>query len=225
MRRALLAFAFCLLTAAATAQSIPFPGPGGVSSATPTTLDPATLTGSASLSGGNLSYNANTTASVVRSSKFAATKFYVEFSVTTGASASGNFAVGVIDSSQATATPTSIVTVTAKMWLLRNDALALNNAASVGYGSNYGAGTTLIIAVDNTLGSGSGKIWIGTCSGGVSSWPASGNPATGANPMYSNLTGNIGLFINDQAAVAFAGTADFGGTAYACTPPSGFGNL
>lgn len=206
------------------AQSLPFPGPGGVAFNF-ATWDPATLTGGGVLSGGNLTYSSSGSASVVRSTKFAASKFYFEISITTLVSGSGNFGLGVVDSSQATVTPTSIATVTAKMWLDRNDALAINNASSAGYGSNYGAGAVMSVAVDNTLGSGSGKIWVGSCSAGTITWPSSGNPATGANPMFSNLTGSIGAFVNTQSAATTNITANFGATAYACTPPSGYGNL
>lgn len=203
-----------------------FPGPGTpASSSAFAVFDPATLTGGGSLSGGNLSFSSTGSAGVVRSNKFAATKFYMEFSVTTAVSGAGVFAAGVIDSSQATATPNSIASVTIKMWLDRNDSLALNNGASSAYGSNWGATNVLSIAVDNTLGSGSGKVWVGQCSGGTITWPSAGNPATGTNPMFSNLTGNIGIFISAMTGASLAGTGNFGATAYGCTPPAGFGNL
>ena len=224
-RSLLLVLALCGVSGVTDAQvSIPFPGPG-MSTFTFATFDPATLTGGGSLSGGNLTYTSTGSASVVRATKTTTGKVYGEFTMTTGVSGSGNFGLGAIDNSQATSTPTSTATVTAKMWENRNDAISINNGSSAGYGSSFGATTIKVIAIDNSLGSGSGKIWVGVCSGGVITWPSSGNPATGANPMYSNLTGNITFFLNTFSSANFVVTANFGASAYSCTPPSGFGNL
>lgn len=221
----IIAAIFAINVAYSSPAYAPYPAQAVGTGSTPTTLDPATLTGGGSLSGGNLTYSSTGSASVVRSTRFATTKFYLEVTLTAGVSGSGNFALGGIDSTQGTATPTSIATVTNKMWLNRNDSLALSNGSSSAYGSNYGTGSVMSIAVDNTLGSGSGKIWVGQCSGGTITWPSSGNPATGANAMFSNLTGSIGLFFNTQSSATFTMTANFGATAYSCTAPSGYGNL
>ena len=224
----ILSFIISVLMANVTHSSpayAPYPAQAVSTAATPTTLDPATLTGGGSLSGGNLTYSSTGSASVVRSTKYATTKFYLEVTLTAGVSGSGNFALGVVDSTQATVTPNSIATVTNKMWLNRNDSLALNNGSSSAYGSNYGSGSVMSIAIDNTLGSGSGKIWVGRCSGGTITWPSSGDPTTGANPMFSNLTGSIGLLLNTQSSATFTMTVNFGHTAYSCTAPSGYGNL
>ncbi len=62
-----------------------------------------------------------------------------------------------------------------------------------------------------------GECWFGT--NGV--WGGSGNPATGANPAFTGITGTIyplgWLYSNTETF-----TANFGQNAWAYTPPSGF---
>lgn len=211
------------ISAAFAQVSIPFPGPG-LTTFTFATFDPATLTGGGSLSGGNLTYSSSGSASVVRTTKYAtSTKFYVEVTVNTATSGSGNIALGVVSNAQGTTTPSSIASVPSGMWLMRNDALALNNGSSSSYGGNWGAGTALSVAVDNTLGSGSGKVWIGTCSGGTISWYNSGDPVAGTNSMFSNLSGNIGIIVNSQTGASHGVTLNAGASAFSCTAPSGYG--
>lgn len=225
VRSLLLALAVIACGAPAPAQvSIPFPGPGLTTFAF-ATFDAATLTGGGSLSGGNLTYTSTGSVSVVRSSRYAATKFYMEVTINTLVSGNGTLAIGAVSNAQGTSTPSSIASVPSGMWMMRNDALALNNGSSSGYGGNYGAGAKIAVAVDNTLGSGSGKIWLGTCSAGTVTWYNSGNPASGTNAMFSNLSGNIGIIVNTQTAITNQVTANFGASAFSCTPPSGFSYL
>lgn len=188
-------------------------------------FDSTTLTGGASLSANALVYSSSGSASVVRSKPYSASKGYAEITINTAASGSGNIAIGVVASSQATSTPTSIASVPSGMWIMRNDAFAINNGSSFVYGGSWGAGTTLSIAFDNTLGAGSGKVWIGTCSGGTISWYSSGNPVSGTNAMFSNLTSTIALIINSQTGTTHQATLNTGATSFSCVAPSGYGTL
>lgn len=191
----------------------------------PVTWDSATLTGGGSLSGGNLIYSSTTSASVVRSTRYGNSKSYAEVTVNTAVSGSGVIALGVVSDAQTTSTPTSIATVPVGMWMMRNDAFAMNNGTSSVYGGNWGAGAVLAIAFDNTLGSGSGKVWLGTCSAGTVTWYNSGNPASGLNAMFANLTGNIGFIVNTQTSASTQVTLNSGASAFSCTPPSGYSAL
>lgn len=59
----------------------------------------------------------------------------------------------------------------------------VNGNSYTSYGSNpasLGVGTVFGVAIDADAG----KIWVAT----ANTWEGSGNPATGANPMFSNLT-------------------------------------
>lgn len=61
----------------------------------------------------------------------------------------------------------------------------ITNNVQTAYGSTFGDGSTVYIAVDMDAG----KVWFGNSSG----WFGSGNPATGANPAFTGLTGTVFL--------------------------------
>jgi hypothetical protein len=214
--------AFC---GAVASLSVIVPGPGGTAGPATAFFDAATITNSGTLSLANLKFTfAGGSGNVVRSNTFSTGKRYFEVTVNSGSS--GFIAIGVVDSTQATVTPTSLAAVPAGMWLNRNDGFKANSAGSAAYGSAWGVGSVMSIGIDNSLGSGSGKVWIGPCTGGSITWPSFGDPTTGANPMYANLTGNIGGMISFMGSTGSpAVTANFGATAYACPPPSGYGNF
>ena len=217
-----------LLGIAAVAQIAPLPGMGPqslfTSSASYATWNPATVTNSGVLSAGNLKFTfSGGSGNVARGSKGTTGKAYYELTVNACTCGAGYFGFGAIDNSQATLTPANVAAVSAKMWEWRDDDLKINNGSSASYGSGFSSSAVLSVAIDNSLGSGSGKIWWGVCSAGTVAWASSGNPATGANAGFSNLTGTINAFINFFGSNGSpAGTANFG-PSFACTLPSGFG--
>ena len=92
-----------------------------------------------------------------------------------------------------------------------------NGGSSTSFGSTYGAGFTIGVALDM----GSGKIWWSR--NGV--WQASGDPATGANPAYSNLTGVVVYpMASTQTGqvTAHFGDTNFGALPLTYTVPEGF---
>ncbi len=228
MRRLAIPIAFGFLVACvhlASPQNLPFPGSSGVAGHAAATFDPATNTNSGTLTNGNLTYQVSTT-NAVRSTLTSLSKACFTLTVDSGTAGTGNLMLGVIDNSQATVTPTSVGTTTIKIWGMRDDALAVNNGASGAYGVNFGTGAVKTICFDNTLGSGSGKVWVGVCSAGTLTFPNSGSPAAGTNAMFSNLTGSIAAFVNFQSATGTPKvTANFGQSAPACSYPAGYSNL
>jgi hypothetical protein len=90
-------------------------------------------------------------------------------------------------------------------------------------GSSYGSAWTaandiLMIALDMDTN----RMWFGK----NGTWFASGNPATGTNPAFSNVRGEVYPAIGDgSAAGVFAAYMNFGQRAFAYTPPTGFKSL
>ena len=100
-------------------------------------------------------------------------------------------------------------------WSLINNSSRVYNAGSV---TNYGSddlavGTVVMLAYDADAG----KLWYGT----DGTWLVSGNPATGANPSQSNVTGTA---IVPAVSSGTGNTYDcnFGQRAFKYTAPSGF---
>lgn len=183
-----------------------------------TTWDPATNTNSGTLSNGNLTYAASSASgNVVRSTFFTSGwKFYFEYTMTTATA--GNHGIGVVQSTQATATPTSAATVPSGMWEWRSDGLKVNNGTSSALGTAASNGDVIMVACDPAAG----KLWFGK--GGT--WFGSGDPVAGTNPAYTGLTGSIGAFVNMFTNTGSGlGTVNFGATAFSFTAPTGYGKL
>ena len=90
---------------------------------------------------------------------------------------------------------------------------------------NNGANGTSVSAISNgqigmfALDMDSGKFWYGV----NGTWSNSGNPATGANPVYSNLSGyTIAPGIGHGVTTAISYSYNFGQRPFAYTAPSGF---
>ena len=192
-------------------------GAGGTAHAT---LDSATNINAGTLSGGDLVYD-NTSASgnLIRSTiERASAKFYYETTLTTHSSAGSGWGyVGVIQTAQATTSPTSLASVAAGHWLWRDDRYRSNNGTEATLGTAWAVNDVIMVACDPTTG----HLWWGK----NGTW-AAGDPAVGTGATYTNLTGAI------KAAVGIMGTAqnvvftcNFGATAFAYTPPSGFAAL
>ena len=75
-------------------------------------------------------------------------------------------------------------------------------------------GNTLQVAFDVDAG----KVWFGK----QNTWESSGNPATGANPIYSNLSGTIFAAISERSAQHLSLTEE---EDFAYTPPTGYEGL
>jgi hypothetical protein len=86
------------------------------------------------------------------------------------------------------------------------------------YGSSYSASNVIGVAVDMNAG----NIWF--AKNGI--WQASGNPATGTNPAYSNvltyLKGAYVPYVTSDAFGAYTVVLNAGQRAFAYTAPSGF---
>jgi hypothetical protein len=192
-------------------------GAGGLIYAT---LDSATNVNSGTLSGGDLVYD-NTSASgnLIRSTiESSSAKFYFEVTLTThGLAGSGYGYVGVIQTAQASTSPTSLGGTPAGLWLWRDDANRANNGSSAALGSAWAVGNVIGVACDPA----NGRLWWAK----NNTW-AAGDPAAGTGASYTNLTGAIkacvGMMGTAQNVVL---TANFGATAFTYTPPSGFSPL
>jgi hypothetical protein len=88
-----------------------------------------------------------------------------------------------------------------------------NTTGDASYGNTYTSGDLISVAVDMDAG----KIWFGK----NGTWQASGNPATGANAAFSDVTNQPDL---RAMFYAYEGNliANFGQRPFAYTPPTGF---
>jgi hypothetical protein len=144
-------------------------------------------------------------------------KWYCEMFCTAygGGATLGYAAVGVIQSTQTLNTvPTSVASVPAGIWEYRNDAIKINNGSSASYGNTWTANDLIGIAFDVDAG----KVWFAK----NNTWQASGDPAAGTNAAYTNLSGSIGVLINDFGTYSNSFAANFGQRPFTYTPPSGF---
>jgi hypothetical protein len=86
------------------------------------------------------------------------------------------------------------------------------------WGRAIAAGATLRHAFDEATGS----YWVGDAQG----WFNGGDPETGANPMYSGITGDIhACASNGTGNGSFVFVENFGGSPFAYAPPAGFSGL
>jgi len=193
-------------------------GAGGEVSGNYATLNPLANNGG-TLSNGNYDHSgaaALTTGTLFPSSG----KWYFEVTCNTysGGVILGYTAIGVIKSDQTINTiPNSIGTVPSGLWVYRNDALKINNGASASYGNTWNAGDVIGVAFDVDAG----KVWFAK----NGSWQASGDPAAGTNAAYTNLSGSIGVAINDQGFYTTTYSLNTGARAFAHNAPSGFSPL
>jgi hypothetical protein len=101
-----------------------------------------------------------------------------------------------------------------------NGDISSNLGASAYDGTAYGSGAWPVIGIAVDLST--GKIWWRNDSG----WFGSGNPATGANPAFTNVSGNITPYWNGGGG-GYSGSHyfNFGQRPFTYTPPSGFKTL
>lgn len=99
-------------------------------------------------------------------------------------------------------------------YVYASDAYKGNGASAVSYGATYAGGDVIGVAFDATTGS----IWFAK----NNTWQASGNPATGANPAYTGITGSFFPLasMSGTAGSVTVTIKDNGSQTY--SPPSGF---
>jgi hypothetical protein len=98
-----------------------------------------------------------------------------------------------------------------------NGSIASNLGSSAYNGTAYGSGAWPVIGIAVDLST--GKIWWRNDSG----WFGSGNPATGANPAFTNVSGNITPYWNGGGG-GYSGSHyfNFGQRPFTYTAPSGY---
>ena len=133
-------------------------------------------------------------------------KYYWEYTVTGGAD---NHFVGVTNPQP------SVVTYIGEFdlgWAYRsNGSKTHGNSFTTGL-TTAGVGDVIQIAVDMTAG----KIWFGV----NNTYVGSGNPGTGANAAYSNLSGTIVPAVSMSGVMS--ASINFGARSFAYNAPSGF---
>lgn len=99
-------------------------------------------------------------------------------------------------------------------YVYASDAYKGTGASAVSYGATYAGGDVIGVAFDATTGS----IWFAK----NNTWQASGNPATGANPAYTGITGSFFPLasMSGTAGSVTVTIKDNGSQTY--SPPSGF---
>ena len=155
-----------------------------------------------------LRHNSNagyTTAACSRARKTG--KYYFEVSALAGAS---DVVVGVHKSSYSLPTQMG---ESNRSWSILSDGRKYHAGAATNYGIALADGDTLMVAIDFAAA----KIWFGK----NGAWYASGNPATGANPAFTNIASaaHPGASLNNVLSrVRF----NLGASAFTHAPPAGF---
>lgn len=182
------------------------------------TLDTGTNINSGTLSGGDLTYTAtsasgnNIRSTVSKSSG----KWYFEY-VPSGGN-DGYIGVGVCTSGTDGAGYTTAASIPSTVWIYRDDAVKINNGTSTAFGANVVASDVVGVAFDVDAG----NIWWAV----NGTWQGSGNPATGANPAYTGVTGTLKvILIYLGISETPAGTIRFSPASFTQTVPSGFSGL
>lgn len=187
-------------------------------SVTYATLDPANKSADITLSNGNLTAlkgGASDALKSVRSTlSVSSGKHYFEVHVDVGAT-STFMLVGVGTSG---VDLTSYVGANASGWAYYEDTGQKVNGGTLStYGANWKTdGIVIGIALDMD----NGKVWFSRA--GV--WQGSGDPASGANPAFTGLSGAFYAYLSlyKKTAPADQLTANFGASAFTYAAPAGF---
>lgn len=177
------------------------------------TWNPSDKGANITLSGGNLVATAATSANAVRATiSNSAGKWYWECKVT--ANVTNAFTPGF---GTAAMSLTAQVGGSAISFGIENDGSTIRTGGPVlanAAGTSFAVNDVINFAIDLDAG----QAWLGK----NGTWTASGNPAAGTNPWVT-FTANLVLFpawsgnVNTESC-----TANFGTTAFASTPPTGF---
>lgn len=161
------------------------------------------------LSGGNLVDTASAQALVRATMGKSSGKWYWEVTATNGASNDSLYGVA-----NASASLTTYLGGDVNGWGYHNVAgNKINTGSSVAYGSPWTTADKISVALDMD----NGKIFFAK----NGTWQNSGNPATGANPAYSGLTGTL-YPANGYLVTPAVATTNFGASAFTYGVPSGF---
>lgn len=184
-----------------------------------TTFDPSNKSTHITLSGGNLvatSGAGSGNATSVRSVASHTTgKFYCEFTLTTGSA--GSDGCGICNSSFVFDGPAFLGGNTAVGGSYFNDN-SINGIAGITGAGTFTSGDVIGMAVDV----GAALIWFRK-NGGLWNADAVANPAIGTNGGGVSAAGALFAAVEGEVS-GNVWTANFGATAYAQTPPIGFGN-
>jgi hypothetical protein len=167
-------------------------------------------TPSGTITNGNLRSSTSSGNSDVGSMAMQSGKWYWEVTLTT----SSNPRVGMYDIGKAL--PTAVGLGGTNSWAIINGPSRLYYQGTiVAYGSFVGnSGSVVMIAYDPT----NGNLWFGE----NGSWFASGNPATGASPSLTGVTGTAIVPATASGSGANVFDYNFGQQPFTYTPPSGF---
>lgn len=184
-----------------------------------TAFDPAHKSSAIALSGSNLiaTSSASSNWEAVRATaSHSSGKYYAEFTVTT--LPSPNVEMGIVNASFPFVTG-DFIGFDANSCGYADNGGVFQNGGSILSSIAYGLGDVVQMAYD----AGTGGIWFAK-GGGIWNNSGAANPATATGGLASGLGGQT-VF---AAAAVFANgqvwTANFGGSAYSFTAPSGFGN-
>ena len=180
-------------------------------------LNPIGNGGNGTVSNGNLSYSSPSWMCVSGTMFFSSGKFYFEARVTSSALSA---MYGVINDSFPSSAYASYPGASPYGWALQSSPTGTgkwNNNLSSNLSNDVQAlGDVYTVAFDVDAG----KIWFGK--NGV--WYGGGDPSTGANAAYINLTGKLSPVVSGNAASDVV-AANFGQQPFKYTPPSGFRSL
>jgi hypothetical protein len=176
------------------------------------TWNPSDKNGAITLSNGNLTAVVSPGAAYcgIRATKHKSSgKWYWELTLTLSNAGSIDELTAVCDSSVGLSVQMGIY---ATAWVWRGNGFYYHDNAGINCGVGYTTTDILQVALDMD----NGKIWYGK--NGI--WNGSGNPATGANPSQTGLTGDLfpAMMIYYKGNI----TANFGASAFTYTVPSGF---
>lgn len=142
-------------------------------------------------------------------------KWYFEGLVTGNIVSNGSEKQAMIGVGNSLMSLANYIGVDANGWSYNFDGLKINNGTS-SYGTAFTGGDVISVAVDMDAG----KIWFAK----NGTWQASGNPASGTNAAFTNVTGTvipaIGLGGSNTGNVSW--DMNFGQRPFAYTAPSGF---
>jgi hypothetical protein len=100
-------------------------------------------------------------------------------------------------------------------WAWQNDSTTIwHNGTFSGSGANFTTGDVVAVAADLTAG----KLWWAV----NNAWILSGNPATGANPAFTGVTGTLFPAVSVSGCAV---TARLAASAFSFPPPAGFSQV
>jgi hypothetical protein len=195
--------------------------------ASTTTFDPSNKDGDITLSGGNLVATAGAGAGIGTNVRTVATytlgasvKKYCEFTATTISGSAASFGFGLVNGTFAIGTAAYIGTDFNSAAVYGNDGALIRNDTVIGTGNTFVQGDIIGVAIDFSAS----LFWFRVNAG---NWNNNGsaNPATGVGGFDISAFGAVAMYAAVEAENdTEAWTANFGGSSYSQTAPSGFDN-